>query len=436
MVKQAVILASGLGSRLKSNHSQEPKPLMRVGGIPLLSRVIYLMKNAGIEHIVVVVGYKKNIIKDFLKKHHPEVVTADNDEYRKNNGISLIKAKEKLISNEPFLLTMSDHIFDNNFVIDFLEKAEDMLSDNDAVLAVDNNIDDCFDFDDATKLFIDNGKITHIGKELNACNSIDTGLFLCNHIVFIDLIKIYEKQEDVSISEGMSARSAEKRFAACDMSGRLWQDIDTPSMKTEAEKRILASKDNIKSNYFWDRFINSSSDKLLMSIFHSEFDYLPILDILFFLPYIIFTATAIRLESSLFSSVVFFATLIFIKIKRKLVNINPQPQPITSSISKIPIPPMLLSISMLPVFLNTPFIIGGFLILSAAFLLLMPTLKTMLNITLPDIQLKQNILPFFSLSLFSIVFFITALLKISPIIISLLFIFVLGTNILCSNDKY
>ena len=91
MVRQGVILASGLGSRLNSEGRNEPKPLMPVGGMALIERVITLMQAAGIEKIVVVVGYRGDQIKEYIKNNNISgVVFADNSEYNKKNGINRV----------------------------------------------------------------------------------------------------------------------------------------------------------------------------------------------------------------------------------------------------------------------------------------------------------------------------------------------------------
>ena len=81
MIKQGVILASGLGSRLNSEGRNEPKPLMPVGGMALIERVITLMQSVGIEKVVVVVGYRGDQIREYIAKNGIKgVVFAENTE--------------------------------------------------------------------------------------------------------------------------------------------------------------------------------------------------------------------------------------------------------------------------------------------------------------------------------------------------------------------
>ena len=64
---QAMIFAAGLGTRLKPLTDRIPKALVRVGGEPLLKRVIFLLKDAGFTRIVVNVHHFSNQIIDYLR---------------------------------------------------------------------------------------------------------------------------------------------------------------------------------------------------------------------------------------------------------------------------------------------------------------------------------------------------------------------------------
>ncbi len=276
MIRQGVILASGLGSRLNSEGRNEPKPLMPVGGMALIERVITLMQAAGIEKIVVVVGYRGDQIKEYIRNSNiGGVVFADNSEYNKKNGISLLRAKD-LLEDEPFLLSMSDHIFSNDFFVDFLKKAEEKLEKYEVVLSVDRNIEGVFDLDDATKVVTENGEITTIGKELPTYDAVDTGLFLCKPAVFPKLQEIYDTKGDVSISDVMGKEAESGMFACAEMTGHLWQDVDTPSMKNEAEERLIDNylKREHSANFFSNKFFIKIAKETALVLFKKEhFDW-------------------------------------------------------------------------------------------------------------------------------------------------------------------
>ena len=295
MIKQGVILASGLGSRLNSEGRNEPKPLMPVGGMALIERVITLMQSVGIGKIVVVVGYRGDQIKEYISKNNIQgVVFAENTEYNKKNGISLLRAKD-LLDDTSFMLSMSDHIFSNDFFGDFLEQAEPKLDKYDVVLSVDRNIEGVFDLDDATKVVTENGEITTIGKELPSYDAVDTGLFLCKPAVFPKLQEIYDAKGDVSISDVMGMEAKEGKFACAEMTGHLWQDVDTPSMKNEAEERLIDNYTGRDASFgfFSNRlFAKSAKEAVLRCFEHEHFDW-NLLNTVIFIVSLLLTAVAL-----------------------------------------------------------------------------------------------------------------------------------------------
>ena len=66
---QAMIFAAGLGTRLKPLTDLMPKALVRVGGEPLLKRVIFRLRDAGFSRIVINVHHFAPMILDYLRWH-------------------------------------------------------------------------------------------------------------------------------------------------------------------------------------------------------------------------------------------------------------------------------------------------------------------------------------------------------------------------------
>ncbi len=80
---QCVILAGGRGSRMGSATLNQPKPLVEVGGLPIICHVILSMHGQGVQRFVVATGYLGEKIADRLSAHdwqrtqNPEVVAID-----------------------------------------------------------------------------------------------------------------------------------------------------------------------------------------------------------------------------------------------------------------------------------------------------------------------------------------------------------------------
>jgi len=232
----AVILAAGLGTRLSVVSGYLPKPLVKFEGIPLLEHVMSGAKQAGIERFVIVTGHQGHMVRRWFERSSlrgTPVTWVQNDEYHKKNGISLLQAKPAV--KGPFLLLMSDHIFQPDTAASLLQQR---LSPNEAILAVDHKLDCIFDLDDATKVVCMGDYVLRIGKNLTRYHAADTGMFLCTPAIF-DALDAVVKDGDCSLSDGMQYMASNRRLRAYDIGDAAWQDIDTPEMLDFAEVQLL-----------------------------------------------------------------------------------------------------------------------------------------------------------------------------------------------------
>jgi choline kinase len=231
----AVILAAGLGKRLNSISGFLPKPLVQFEGVPLLEHVMRGAQQAGIEKFVIVVGHQGNLVRRWLAGSSLSTVPVtwvENVEYHKKNGISLLKARH--VINGPFMLLMSDHIFESHTAACLLRQP---LADNEAILGVDHKLDCIFDLDDATKVARMGDYIIRIGKNLERYDAIDTGMFLCAPAVF-DALNTVIKDGNCSLSDGMQYMASNRKLRAYDIEDAIWQDIDTPEMLDFAQVQL------------------------------------------------------------------------------------------------------------------------------------------------------------------------------------------------------
>lgn len=240
MSKTGIILAAGFGSRLAGTDDEtDLKPLTTVNGIPLIYRTIRSLKIAGCTKVVIVLGFGFNQIKkDILESYTDElpIEFVRNDKFELSNGVSVLTAEPFVEGN--FVLTMADHILSDEMM---LLANEHIPPENGATLLVDYKLDEIFDMDDATKVYSQNGKIQSIGKEIKEYNSIDTGVFVCTQQLMDEIRKVYKKQGDVSLSDGVQALANKGKMHTLDIGEAYWQDVDTPEMLEHAEK-ILSSK--------------------------------------------------------------------------------------------------------------------------------------------------------------------------------------------------
>jgi 1L-myo-inositol 1-phosphate cytidylyltransferase len=236
-VSEAVILMAGSGSRLRGADETFPKPLVPICGRPLVCYTIDALSGAGINKINFIVGYQSERLRPAIEKLVPSTIEShfiENPAWQKQNGISLLAAANHVTAS--FVLTMSDHLFDNA-IVDLLLKSADVDLLN---LAVDRKIDSVFDLDDAMKVVTAGDKVADLGKTLRDYDAIDTGLFVCPPEIFTYLERA-KQNEDCSLADGVRLMAADGKVRAIDIGAAWWQDVDTPEMLRQAEKRMRAT---------------------------------------------------------------------------------------------------------------------------------------------------------------------------------------------------
>src|SRR5205814_6839959 len=180
-VSEAVILMAGSGSRLGGADKTLLKPLVPVLGRPLICYTIDALVHAGIKKANFIVGYQSDRIIAAVKQLIPselEFCFIVNRDWQRQNGVSVFAAANHMTS--PFLLTMSDHLFDESIVDLLIDSSDPGLLN----IAVDRKLGSIFDLDDAMKVQARGNQIVAIGKHLRDYDAIDTGLFVCSVEVF------------------------------------------------------------------------------------------------------------------------------------------------------------------------------------------------------------------------------------------------------------
>ena len=271
-IKHAVILAAGNSERFKAEGTQLPKVLLKLGGLRLLERAILTLKEAGIEHFKIVTGdHREQIVNTMgkikrLQTLDIEYVKAEN--YHLGNGMSLAAGAAEI--EEPFLLTMSDHVFSPTTIKTFKQRVIDQPEL--PALACDPKVDDVFDLDDATKVLSEDGQIKEINKELDNYNLIDIGLFYFPEGYGP---KIAEKAAAGahSVSNIVGQFIEEKGMRTESIDDAVWQDVDNPGMRKEAERRLLQSL--IKSTDGWVSKNINRHFSTRISLFLSRFGVTP-----------------------------------------------------------------------------------------------------------------------------------------------------------------
>jgi len=236
---KCLIIAAGKGQRLQTKG--ESKPLIPLFGIALIERTILSAIEAGADDFYVVTGHHHERVDAFLMRLGNRlgvpVHTIFNEQWHDtDNGISVLSACSYL--HEPFLLLMTDHLFDPGIARDLIRTAAHR---NDGItLAVDSQLDNpIIDLDDVTRVHVEQEKIASIGKSLKEYNAYDTGIFLCTPTIFDALKKGSAKTGNASLSTGVQRLAAAGEANTFDIHERFWIDVDDPVSFWRAENALL-----------------------------------------------------------------------------------------------------------------------------------------------------------------------------------------------------
>jgi len=115
MFKKAVILAGGLGTRLRPLTNDIPKPLLPIQGKPLIEHIIQNLKSHGIKEIVLSVGYRSEQIKNYFGdgSNFKVKISYCIEEQPLGTG-GAIKESTKYL-DEPFFLVWGDNLMDIDY---------------------------------------------------------------------------------------------------------------------------------------------------------------------------------------------------------------------------------------------------------------------------------------------------------------------------------
>ncbi len=234
---KAVVLAAGLGTRLKAKI---PKPLVKVAGREILYRSMKVLSELGVDEFVVVVGKRGELIEEFLKRHGFKYKIVRNEYPERGNGYSFYLAKDYV--DGKFVLIMGDHVYEREFIEKAI-KGEGLIGDRVAKFV---------DVDEATKVVCRGGRVERIGKNLDRFDLIDTGFFVLTPEVFKHAEELVKTKHEVSLSEIMERA----KIPVTEVSGYFWMDIDTPEELKKANRLIVRMSVKGSGDGFVSRYLN------------------------------------------------------------------------------------------------------------------------------------------------------------------------------------
>ena len=189
---KGIILAAGQGSRMGPETDDKPKCMITYKGKPLINYTIDVMRSCGIMDIIIVNGYKKEILVSHLENSNIKFIT--NENYKNTNMVYTLFCAESEMDDD-LIISYSDIIYNEN-VLNKLIK-----NDDDFVVTVDKNWRELWSLrmndplkDVETMKIDESGYIIELGKKPSSYEEIEgqyIGLIKLSHIVIEKIRNFY-----------------------------------------------------------------------------------------------------------------------------------------------------------------------------------------------------------------------------------------------------
>ncbi len=233
----AVILAAGMGTRLKEEGKTRPKGFLRLGMRPIIHESIDKLLRAGIRQIIIVTGHHF-IFYERLKKSYPGIIeTVHNSQYAHSGSMhSLYCARERL--TEDFLLLESDIIYEERALSEIMR----FPKDNGVLLSGPTASGD------EVYVSVSGARIIGISKNLDQISST----IIAGELVGITKVSRYLFKEMIATAEAMFRRTLHVAYetdclsmvaSLCPLFYHLvpdliWSEIDDPLGYRRAINRV------------------------------------------------------------------------------------------------------------------------------------------------------------------------------------------------------
>ncbi|PHQ39168.1 glucose-1-phosphate thymidylyltransferase [Halorubrum persicum] len=215
----AVILAAGEGRRLEPLTNRRPKPMVPVANRPLLEHVIEAVAAAGIDRIVLVVGYKQERIRNHFRDGDDWGVTIEYVEQSTQLGTGHAVLQAESAVDGPFVVLNGDRIVDAEAV----SAVRDRLRDGDAPLVTVTAVESPRDYGVAR---IDGDRVTEIDEKPEGAvdtNRINAGVYGFSPAIF-DAIRSTNTPGELAITATLNELAERGAVTGVSYDGR-WLDV-------------------------------------------------------------------------------------------------------------------------------------------------------------------------------------------------------------------
>jgi len=233
-ITKAIILAAGMGSRIKKLYPNKPKCLIEIPQkkISIIGRQIQLLKKNNIKDILIVTGYKSNILKKELSKYK-QIRFAYYPHYKLTNNLNtLLYFKSEI--NTGFVCLFADVVFDKKIL-------DNLITKKNNIVAV---IDTSKSLKDTMRVKIKKKRLTDIGSHILTKKSHGNFIGICkfskkgSNLLKENLSYLSQKFSDyytIAIKRMIKNNHVISYF---DCRGLFWKEIDTMQDYKELKKSL------------------------------------------------------------------------------------------------------------------------------------------------------------------------------------------------------
>ncbi|MEM9016484.1 MAG: sugar phosphate nucleotidyltransferase [Verrucomicrobiota bacterium] len=229
-IKKAVILAAGRGTRMKELTDDIPKPMVKVRGVPILETIVRGLVANGIESVLIVVGYRKEVITDYFVDGNGFGCRVDYVEQVVQDGTGrVVELARDFAGNDPFVLSYGDILVPESSYATLVD-----FSDVDGKLAV--KIDE--DVRKGGAVFIEDGILTGLiekPKEGEPTSPYyNAGIYAFSTGIFDYTARLeLSPRGEYELTDAIAAQVADGlRIAAVELKGD-WADVRDPDVLDE-----------------------------------------------------------------------------------------------------------------------------------------------------------------------------------------------------------
>lgn len=235
-ITKAVTLAAGRGTRMGDLTEDCPKPMLPLDGRPMLEHQIERLEAAGIREILVVVGYKGHMVRDYFAQNPPAQAKLSYIEQEKQDGTgSAAKLAQDFAKGEPFLMVYGDNLVDPSVYEGMLEQAEQA----EMVIAV-KYTDDPYQ---GGAVYVDGKRVSKIvekaPKGTSTTNWINGGIYVFKPSIFPELDRLeLSPRGEYELTDAVHAIVNSGRFVAWRPIEGFWRDVGRPEDLSSASEFV------------------------------------------------------------------------------------------------------------------------------------------------------------------------------------------------------